>query len=61
MWETIIQALCLLLIIEGMAPFIHPGRWRQMVTSLASIKDSHLRAFGLASMLLGLAVLSLLS
>jgi uncharacterized protein YjeT (DUF2065 family) len=61
MWESLIQALCLLLIIEGMAPFIHPRRWRKLVASMATVKDQQLRFFGLASMLLGLAVLSLLS
>ena len=61
MWESVVQALCLLLIIEGMAPFLHPGRWRKLVTSMATVKNQQLRVFGLASMLLGLAVLSLLS
>lgn len=61
MWESLVQALCLLLIIEGIAPFLHPGRWRKLVTSMATVKDQQLRIFGLASMLLGLAVLSLLS
>lgn len=60
MWESVIQALCLLLIIEGMAPFANPKRWRRVVTTMAAIKDDQLRYFGLASMLLGLAVLCLL-
>jgi uncharacterized protein YjeT (DUF2065 family) len=61
MWENFVQALCLILIIEGMAPFIHPARWRKLVTAMTAIKDRQLRAFGLVSMLLGLAVLSLLN
>lgn len=43
-----------------MAPFANPKRWRRVVTSIAAIKDEQLRYFGLASMLLGLAVLCLL-
>ncbi len=60
MWETLLQALCLILIIEGIAPFVNPRRWRRVVASMAAVKDENLRAFGLASMLLGVAVLSLL-
>lgn len=60
MWETLAQALCLILIIEGMAPFVNPKRWRRVVTTMAAIKDDQLRYFGLASMLLGVAVLCLL-
>lgn len=61
MWESLVQALCLLLILEGIAPFVHPGRWRKLVSSMATVKDQQLRVYGLASMLLGLAVLTVLT
>jgi uncharacterized protein len=60
MWESLAQALCLILIIEGIAPFANPKRWRHVVKTMAAVKDDHLRYFGLASMLLGMAVLWLL-
>jgi uncharacterized protein len=60
MWETVAQSLCLVLIFEGMAPFISPQGWRRMMMTLASVKDEHLRIYGLASMLLGVALLYLL-
>lgn len=61
MWEHIANALCLLLIIEGMIPFLYPKKWRKMVETLATISSGQLRVFGLISMLLGLACLLLIS
>jgi len=57
MWEEFGKAICLMLIIEGILPFLYPHRWRQMVAMLAGTKDSHLRLMGLASMLIGLMIL----
>jgi uncharacterized protein YjeT (DUF2065 family) len=59
MWESLVQALCLVLIIEGIIPFVDPKRWRRMVFILAAVTDRQLRLIGLVSMLLGAAVLCL--
>lgn len=61
MWHDILQALCLVLVIEGMIPFLQPARWRQMVARLAAISDSHLRWMGFISMFLGAVLLYLLN
>jgi len=53
-------ALCLVLVIEGILPFLYPDRWRRLVVQMASISDRQLRQIGLASMLLGTAVLYLI-
>ncbi len=58
--STFLQALCLVLIIEGIIPFINPKRWRMLVAQLSQISDSQLRIMGLVSMLLGVFCLFLL-
>lgn len=46
-------AFCLVLVIEGILPFLYPGRWRALVAQLAEINDTTLRVIGLISMLAG--------
>lgn len=60
MWEDLARAVCLMLVIEGIIPFLYPGRWRQLVTSLAEVSNRQLRIVGLASMLIGAGCLYLL-
>ncbi|WP_226665444.1 DUF2065 domain-containing protein [Microbulbifer aggregans] len=60
MWEELARALCLLLIIEGILPFLYPERWRALVQRLASVDNRSLRTAGLISMLAGAALLTLL-
>jgi len=54
-------AVALVLVIEGMIPFISPGRWRRLVVQAAATDDGTLRAIGLISMLAGLALLYLVN
>lgn len=48
-------ALCLMLVIEGILPFVYPARWRKLVQQLGEIDDRALRIIGLVSMLAGVA------
>ncbi|MFT5082408.1 MAG: hypothetical protein ACI9Y1_000433 [Lentisphaeria bacterium] len=57
MREQIARALALMLVIEGILPFLHPHRWRQLVASLAMIDDKKLRVMGLLSMIAGVGLL----
>ena len=57
--QHLLVALCLMLIIEGILPFLYPQRWRNLVVRLAQISNQNMRALGLASMLLGLFLLLL--
>jgi uncharacterized protein YjeT (DUF2065 family) len=50
-------ALALLLVIEGVLPFLHPGGVRRLLVAVNALSDAQLRAAGLISMLLGLALL----
>ena len=57
MWETLLAAVALMLVLEGIIPFLYPNKWRNMVAMLAQISDRQLRIMGLVSMLIGVALL----
>ena len=50
-------AIALVLVLEGLFPFILPGGWRQTFQKLLSLQDGQLRFFGLCSILIGLLIL----
>lgn len=56
-WRELVIAFCLMLVLEGVMPFLYPQRWRVMVARLAATDDKQLRIFGLVSMLVGTAAL----
>jgi uncharacterized protein YjeT (DUF2065 family) len=58
MTQDLLAALCLVLIIEGLMPFLAPSGWRNMMLSLAQTDDKNIRLLGLVSMLLGAGLLS---
>lgn len=47
-------ALALVLILEGLLPFIAPGVWRRMFSEILKLQDGQLRFFGLLSLVSGL-------
>ena len=53
MWQELALAFCLMLVIEGIIPFVAPQRWRHLLRAIEQIDDGTLRAIGLASMLVG--------
>lgn len=57
MWQELGIALCLVLVLEGILPFLCPRRWRMAVAHIAQLPERQLRMMGLASMLLGTTVL----
>ena len=54
------MALGLVLVIEGLMPFLSPGSWRQMFQRILLLQDGQIRFFGLCSILLGLALIWLI-
>jgi len=54
-------AFCLMLVIEGILPFIAPGRWRRMLEAVEQVDDGTVRLIGLGSMLAGTALLYLIN
>ncbi len=61
MGPSLLTALALMLIIEGIFPFVSPGAWRQTFLRLASMADGQIRFIGLSSMLAGVILLFVLS
>ena len=59
--ETFWSAIALVLLIEGLLPFLSPAGWRRAFTQLLQLRDGQLRFFGLCSILLGLLLLWLLN
>lgn len=57
MTDTLIAAFALMLIIEGLLPFLAPGAWRDTFRRLTEMSDGQLRFVGLTSMLVGLLLL----
>ncbi len=57
MWNDLFAAIALLLVFEGIMPFVNPAKWRQAIRLIAEQPDSALRIMGLTSMLAGAALL----
>ena len=61
MWYDLGVAVCLVLVIEGVIPFLYPKRWKALVAVLATIDDRAMRLMGLGSMLIGTTLLYLIN
>ena len=53
------MAFALLLVFEGMLPFLNPRAWRRLVQLMAGQQDGALRLSGFLMMLAGVALLYL--
>lgn len=60
MWRDLGAALALMLVLEGIFPFVNPGAVRRTLQALSEIPDQPLRLVGLTSMLIGLVLLYLI-
>ncbi len=57
MGKYLLTALALMLVIEGVLPFLAPGLWRDTFRRITAMSDGQLRFIGLASMLSGMLLL----
>jgi uncharacterized protein YjeT (DUF2065 family) len=58
MWTTtFLMALALMLIFEGLLPFIAPTLWRDTFRRIIQMSDGQIRFVGLSSMIVGLLLL----
>ena len=57
MWEELWVAIALLLVIEGIIPFLNPGAMRKALLNIIEMNDQTLRFAGLTSMLIGVGLL----
>ena len=51
------MAVALVLVIEGLLPFLAPSLWRETFRRILLLTDGQIRFFGLSSMLAGLLLL----
>ncbi len=60
MWNELLVATALVLVVEGIIPFIAPEKFRRALVQLVQLPDQILRMIGLASMTLGIIFLYVL-
>ena len=57
MGATFLMAFALMLVIEGLLPFLAPKAWRETFRRVMLLSDGQIRFIGLTSMLSGLILL----
>ena len=57
MYEYWLLGLAMMLVIEGMVPFLLPELWRDTFRKLVALSDGQLRFVGISSMLAGIVLL----
>ena len=61
MWNDLGRAVALMLVIEGLMPFVSPRRFCRSLLNFAAMEDRSMRLLALASMAAGLIVLHFLT
>jgi uncharacterized protein YjeT (DUF2065 family) len=56
-WTDLLAAVSILLVLEGLLPFLNPSATRRVFEQLARMSERELRVAGLISMLVGLVLL----
>jgi uncharacterized protein YjeT (DUF2065 family) len=56
-WNALLLAFGLMLVLEGLLPFLSPQRWRALFAQAAKLTDGQLRFLGLAALVVGCAIL----
>ena len=56
-WTEILTALALVFVLDGILPFVSPGRYEPVVAQIIRLSDNQLRMFGLSAMIIGLLLL----
>jgi uncharacterized protein YjeT (DUF2065 family) len=57
MTDLLLGAVALMLVLEGLLPFLSPKRWRAVFERATQMSDGQIRFIGLTSMLVGLTLL----
>jgi uncharacterized protein YjeT (DUF2065 family) len=58
--SNLLLAFALMLVIEGLLPFVSPRIWRETFRRATELADGQLRFIGLTSIIIGLALLLML-
>ena len=59
MGDLLLGALGLMLVFEGLVPFLSPGAWRAAFERATHMSDGQIRFFGLTSLIIGMLLLLL--
>ncbi|MDE0250118.1 MAG: DUF2065 family protein [Gammaproteobacteria bacterium] len=59
MWDDLFSAIALVLVLEGIIPFLAPEKFRQTLSLIGQLSSRSLRVAGLVSMVIGIIVLYL--
>ena len=60
MSDYLLGALALMLVLEGVLPFLSPMRWRSVFAKVLAMSDGQIRFIGLSSMISGALMLWIL-
>jgi uncharacterized protein YjeT (DUF2065 family) len=61
MWQELLRALAIVLVLEGILPFLSPTSWKRYIAQVLIVPNRVLRLFGLGLMLAGVALLYIVS
>lgn len=56
-WQILLGALALMMVVEGVLPFISPAQWRAVFERALQLSDGQIRFIGLSSIVGGLVML----
>ncbi|MBP6776941.1 MAG: DUF2065 domain-containing protein [Piscinibacter sp.] len=59
MADILLAAFALMLVVEGVLPFLSPSSWRSVFERATRMTDGQIRFLGLTSMIAGVAMLLL--
>ncbi len=59
MLNLLLLAFALMLVIEGLLPFLAPRVWRETFRRVTELSDGQIRFIGLSSMLIGVVLLTI--
>jgi uncharacterized protein YjeT (DUF2065 family) len=59
MIDLLLGAVALMLVFEGLLPFLSPTTWRDVFSKALRLSDGQIRFLGLSSMIVGLLLLVL--
>lgn len=57
MTNSLLMAFALMLVLEGLMPFVAPAAWRETFRRLIQLSDGQIRFIGLSSMVIGIFLL----
>jgi len=56
-FDLLLSAVALMLVFEGLLPFLSPSAWRELIRKASQLGDGQIRFLGITSMLIGVGLL----